>query len=173
MMVGLVAVAGFSALSARADTLKAVVFDLEFAGSPMEGPSGIAPERLHKASEAIKAQIATSGQLTLVDIAPAKAEIEKNLPLRNCNGCDLDIAKSLGADVEVTTALQKSSDVILAFSGSIRDVKTGKVVATGVVDVRGNGDDAWNHGIKFLVKDRLLDPPLPASPEALRAALDK
>ena len=157
---------------ALAAPLKAIVFDLEPVDSSFDG-TAIPPDRLKRASVEIRKALADSAQVTLVDPAPEAAAIEKSLPLRSCNGCDLDIAKRLGADLEITTALQRTSDVIIGFSGSVRDVRTGKVLRSGLVDVRGSSDDLWRHGVKFLVKERLLDPPLPPSEEALRGLVDK
>lgn len=168
------AILGFAASSVQAAALKAVAFDLEVvADSPMDRGSPAQTARAKKASDAMRQLLAKSGQVALVDPAPQAAEIEKNLPLRSCNGCDLDIAQKLGADIEITTALQRSSNVILGFSGSVRDVRTGKVLRSALVDVRGDTDEMWAHGVKFLVKDRLLDPPLPDGPDALRTAVDK
>ncbi len=162
-----------SPIMVHAAPLKAAVFDLELVDSTTDGTSDPQIERLKKASAELRKYLLDSGQVTIVDNTPQAAQIEKNLPLRNCHECDLDIAKALGADVEVTTALQKNSNLILSFSGSIKDVKTGKVLRTGVVAVRGNNDDMWTHGMKFLVKERLLDPALPESPEVLRTIADK
>ena len=162
----------FAPIAAQAAPLKAVVFDLELVDSG-SGPQTAEAARVKKASDDLRKLLVASGQMTVVDTTPQAAEIAKNLPLRNCHECDLDIAKALGADIEVTTAMQKISTVILGFSGSIRDVKTGRVLRTGTVDIRGDTDDMWAHGIKFLVKDRLLDPPLPQDPDALKAMVDK
>jgi len=167
---------GFALLSvlvARAEPLKAAVFDVEVVESQLEAPTGIPPERLKKASVLLRDLLAKSGAVIVLDTAPAAAEIEKNLPLRTCNDCDLGIAKKLGADIEVSTVIQQTSPVLLSFSASIRDVKTGKVLSTGVVDVRGNSDETWAHGVKFLVKERLLEKPLPESAAALRTLMDK
>ena len=160
-------------LAAQAEPLKAVVFDVEVFESQLEAPSGIPVDRLKKLSVLLRDLLAKAGAVTIVDTTPAAAEIEKNLPLRTCNDCDLGIAKKLGADVEVSTVIRQTSPVLVSFSASIRDVKTGKVLSTGVVDVRGNSDETWTHGIKFLVKERLLDKPLPDSAAALRTLMDK
>lgn len=159
--------------ASRAEPLKAVVFDVEPVESLMEGPSGIPAARLAAASAEVRDLLTKSGTVTVLDLTPASAEIAKNLPLHTCHDCDLDIAKKLGADIEITTAVQKTTAVIIGISGSVRDVQTGRVVRSGVVDVRGNDPAVWAHGIKFLVRDRLLDPPLPVDAGALRAAMDK
>jgi hypothetical protein len=162
-----------SVLAAQAEPLKAVIFDVEVVESQLEAPSGIPAERLKRVSVLLRDLLAKSGAVTVLDTAPVAADIEKNLPLRTCNDCDLGIAKKLGADIEVTTVLQQTSPVLLSFSASMRDVKTGKVLSSGVVDVRGNSDETWAHGIKFLVRERLLDKPLPESAAALRMLMDK
>ena len=41
----------------------------------------------------------------------------------------------------------------------------------GVVDIRGEDVNAWNHGMKFLVKERLFDPPLPNDAAGLKTAV--
>lgn len=175
MMMTLSCLAALTAVApslAQAAPLKAVVFDLELVDAGT-GPQTVEAARVKKASDDLRRLLLDSGQVTIVDPAPQAAEIAKNLPLRTCHDCDLDIAKALGADIEVTTAMQKISTVILGFSGSIRDVKTGKVLRSGSVNIRGDNDDMWAHGIKFLVKDRFLDPALPQDAAALTAVVEK
>ncbi len=152
---------------ARAAGLKAVVFDLE----PVEMPSTPKTRaRLKQESDLLRKLFADKG-FTIVDTAPQSAKIADNLPLSRCNGCDQDIAKALGADIEVATAVQQSSSAIYNLSGSVKDVASNRTLREGVVDIRGDSDDTWNHGIKFLTKERLLDPPLPADAAGLTAAL--
>jgi hypothetical protein len=149
--------------------LKAVVFDIEPAGDPLE-PAMKA--QLKAKSDQLRKLLADRG-FTIVDTAPQATAIKDNLPLSQCNGCDQKIAQALGADVEVATAVQASSSVIFNLSGSVKDVKTDRVLREGVVDIRGVGEDEWSHGLKFLVKERLLDPPLPTDAAALRKLVDE
>lgn len=168
-----VATAAFllASTAAFAAPLRAVVFDFEVV-DPTPGVNQISAERIKAASDQLRALLVKSGQITIVDVTPQKDAIAKNLPLNKCNGCDLDIAKALGADVEVTPAIQRTSNVITSISAWIKDVKTGRTIRAGLVDIRGNAEDEWTHGVKFLVKDRLLDPPLPDE-AALRETVDK
>jgi hypothetical protein len=152
----------------HADGLKAVVFDIEPAG---EALTPKVRARLTSESALVR-KLMTDKGFTVIDTAPQAAKINANLPLSQCNGCDQDIAKALGADIEVTTAVQPSSSVIFNISGNVKDVKTNRVLREGVVDIRGEGEDVWIHGIKFLVKEHLLDPPLPADADALRKLVD-
>ena len=170
--VGLLALCGpallIAACPAQADGLKAVVFDLE----PVDIPNTPKmAQRLSAESDLLRKVMTTQGY-TVIDTAPQAAKIKGNLPLSGCNGCDQDIAKALGADIEVTSAVQQSGSAIYTLSGNVKDVKTNRVLREGVVDIRGDADDVWNHGIKFLVKERLLDPPLPKDAAGLRQLVE-
>lgn len=154
--------------AARAEGLEAAVFDLEPVGLPNTPQM---QTRLKAYTDLLRKLLADRG-LTIVDLTPQAKKIADNLPLSDCNGCDQDIAKALGADVEVTTAVQESSAVIFSLSGTVKDVATNRVLRSGVVDIRGEGDDVWSHGVKFLVKERLTDPPLPADAAGLRKLVD-
>ena len=152
-------------VASRADGLKAVVFDLEPVDIPMTPKM---KDRMTLETDLLRKMLTERG-LVIVDTSPQAAAIAKNLPLSQCNGCDQDIAKALGADIEVTTAVQQSAAAIFNLSGSVKDVATNRVLRSGVVDIRGEGEDVWNHGLKFLVKERLMAAPLPTDPAALKA----
>lgn len=157
-----------AAAPASAAGLKAVVFDIEAAGDSLP-PA--AKTQLKTQSDMLRQLFAARG-LTVVDTAPQAGKIKDNLPLSQCNGCDQDIAQALGADLEVTTAVQPVSSVTFNLSGSIKDVKTNRVLREGVVDVRGTDPGVWAHGLKFLVRERLLTPPLPEDQAGLRKMVD-
>ena len=150
---------------AEAAALKAVVFAVEgvdLSATPQT------EQRLQAATDLLRAQIAAKG-LSVVDTAPQAAKIKDNMPLHECNGCDEDIAKALGADVEVATAVRQAASAVYALSGSVKDVRTGHVLRQGTVNVQGDGPDEWAHAVKFLTKERLLDPPLPEDAGLLAA----
>jgi hypothetical protein len=155
-------------MAAQAAGLKAVVFDLE----PVEMPNTPqVRDLLAKESALLRKMLADKGY-EIVDTTPQAKKIADNLPLSQCNGCDQDIAKALGADIEVTSAVQQSSSAIFNLSGNVKDVASNRVLREGVVDIRGQGEDVWNHGIKFLVRERLMEPPLPTDKAALTALVD-
>jgi hypothetical protein len=37
------------------------------------------------------------------------------------------------------------------------DVATGKTLKGGSVDIRGNTDQSWDRGLKYLLEERVLD----------------
>ena len=167
---GLAAVAVLIASAgASAAPLKVVAFDIE----PVELPKTPAMKQRLATEGVLLRKLLTDRGLTIVDPAPQAKKIAENLPLSQCNGCDQDIAQALGAEIEVATALQQLTSSTYNLSGSVKDVATNRVLRSGVVSITGDSADEWNHGIKFLVKERLFTPPLPSDQAQLRALIAK
>jgi hypothetical protein len=61
----------------------------------------------------------------------------------------------------VSGIVQKTSNLILSFAITVKDVRSGKVIRAGQVDIRGNNDESWLRGVRWVVKNRLLAEPLP------------
>ena len=49
--------------------------------------------------------------------------------------------------------MQKVSNLILNINLQLRDVATGKLVQAASTDIRGNTDESWEHGIRYLIKN--------------------
>ncbi|MBS7544921.1 DUF3280 domain-containing protein [Ancylobacter oerskovii] len=123
------------------------------------GPKPEEQRRLDLITRDVRQRLAAAGY-DVLDLAPQKAEIEDAAPFRNCNGCELPIARALGAKIEVIGLVQKVSNLILNINFQLRDVATGKVLRAGSADIRNNTDESWLRGVSYLVRNRLLDPPL-------------
>jgi hypothetical protein len=153
--------------AARGQDIPAAVFDFDLIDTSQEGASGAMRDdearRLALMGEALRRMLGERG-LAAVDLAPARARIDKARPVARCNGCDLDLARELGADLAVTGFVQKVSNLILNINVAIRDARTGAIVRAGSVDIRGNTDESWSRGISYLVRNRLFDTPLPGRP---------
>lgn len=159
----------FLALSsaAAAQEFKTAVFDIELVDMSQAAELGIRndqTQRLQLVSNELRTLLEESPQIQLVELTPKREEINRKAPLHKCNGCAEDLAKELGADLAVAGIVQKTSDLILSFAVTIRDVHSGKVVRGGQVDIRGNTDESWLRGIRWLVKNRLLSEPMPVPP---------
>jgi hypothetical protein len=150
--------------AAAAEPARTAVFDLELIDTSQEAERGVREDqtrRLALASEELRQLLSASPQLKLVDLAPQREAIEKQSPLSKCNGCEEDLGKLVGADIVVTSVIQKTSNLILSFAITMKDVHTGKPIRVGQVDIRGNTDESWLRGVRWLVKNRLLAEPLP------------
>jgi hypothetical protein len=146
---------------------KAAVFDLELLDLSQEaaqGPRADETQRLGLASEELRSLLKGAGAVELIDTAPQAAALQAKAPLFKCNGCDEDLAKALGADLAVAGFVQKTSNLILSFVVTVKDVRSGQVVRAGQADIRGNTDETWLRGVRWIVKNRLLAEPLPALP---------
>jgi hypothetical protein len=104
----------------------------------------------------LRARLAASDRYRLVDTAPAAGQIAHAGYWRSCQGCEVPIAAALGADLALVGWVQKVSNLILNLNLTIRDVRTRELVFAGGVDIRGNTDESWRHGIRYLLKHRLL-----------------
>lgn len=144
-----------SAVAARAAPLKAAVFPFVFEDTSPEPPQPAELARLHKIDAQLKQLLAQSGRYTIADTAPVAAKAGAN-NLATCQACAVSLAKQLGADVAVIAWVQKVSNLILNINAVIRSVATGKMVAAGSVDIRGNTDLSWSRGVSYLVANRLL-----------------
>ncbi|HSI42334.1 MAG TPA: DUF3280 domain-containing protein [Xanthobacteraceae bacterium] len=142
---------------------RVAVFDFELLDTSTEadirGPKPAEQQRLALIGAELRKRLSEAGY-TVVDLSPQQAAIAENAPFRNCNGCELPIAKALGAEVEVIGLVQKVSNLILNINFQVRDVATGAVLRAGSADIRNNTDESWLRGISYLVRNRLLDPPM-------------
>jgi hypothetical protein len=149
---------------ALAAPAKTAVLDIELMDMSQEGERGVRADETRRAalaSEELRNLLKASDQIALVDIAPQAEAIKAKSPFYKCNGCDEDIGKALGADLVVAAYVQKTSNLILSFVVTIKEVATGKVIRAAQVDIRGNDDGTWLRGVRWMVKNRLLAEPLP------------
>ena len=110
--------------------------------------------RLALISDALRSEFAQRGMYRTVDnnvAAKLIAEQKALQDLRNCNGCELDIGRALGADVVILAWVQKVSNLILNINIEVKDVASGKTLYTKSVDLRGNTDKSWLRGIRYMV----------------------
>ena len=107
--------------------------------------------------------LVASGQVSLVDLAPYKARIEELSPLFKCNACETEIARAAGAKLEVVGVVRKISNLILTITLVVREVgdDEARVVRGGEVQIRGNTDESWLRGVRYLMKNRIFAPGLP------------
>ena len=158
-LLSLLAVAGCGRALA-ATPLRAALFPVEFDDTSMQAPQPAELARVKATGDELRKLLAASGRYAFVDVAPVAKEAAAR-DLYACHGCETGLAKQVGAQVSVVAWVQKVSNLILNINAVIRDVNTGKPVAAGSVDIRGNTDESWSRGVSYLVRNRLL--PSPAS----------
>jgi hypothetical protein len=157
----IVALAIVIATTARADPPKVAVFDFELVDTSLQGevsgPRADEHDRLTRAGDQLRKELADSGKFSLVDIAPVNAAAHGS-NLQACGGCDVRLAQQLGADLVMTGVVQKVSNLILNMNIYLRDVHSGQIVTAVSADLRGNTDESWTRAMGYLVRNRLLAP---------------
>lgn len=84
---------------------------------------------------------------------PPAAEVASIKDPVNSNGRDTRIARELGARYAISGEVQKVSNLILSLNLYVRDAETGKNVRAGAVDIRGNNDESFRRGYRYLMKN--------------------
>jgi Protein of unknown function (DUF2380) len=103
----------------------------------------------------IGAKIAAAGVFEVVDqerVAKAVTVANPGTYLRRCNGCERDIARSVGADRVMIGWLFKMSTLVMSLHVVIKDVATGTVVYARTFDFRGDNDKAWQRAADYMVE---------------------
>ncbi|MFL5281177.1 MAG: DUF3280 domain-containing protein [Rhodopila sp.] len=141
---------------ARANPPSAAVFAFQLDDTSLQG--SITGEtdgdraRLARLDAQLRDALARSGRYAPV-AAPAMPD---GSPAWMCDGCELDAARRMAADVSVIGWVQKVSNLILNINLVMRDVATGQRIAAGSVDIRGDTDESWTRGLSYLLRNRIL-----------------
>jgi uncharacterized protein DUF2380 len=149
--------------SAEPSSIKIAVFDFEL--DDFSGGAGIAGDhaadlaQLDRTTSEARRLIAQSGRYGLVDVANAESDAVKGRALRQCNGCEADIALKLGADQSFVGVVTRISRTEYVVRFQIRDVHTGALVLARQSDLRIGADYSWNRGAGSLIKSSMLDNP--------------
>lgn len=147
-------------LAGAAEPVGVAVFDFELIDTSLEGEMrGRDPaetERLRRVTSALREAFAAQDGYRVVDMTPAQAELEALPALESCNGCAVPVAAKLDADLAVTAFVRKISTLILYLGVTVYDVDTGAVRSRDVVSIRGNTDESWLHGLRFILRERLF-----------------
>jgi hypothetical protein len=150
-----------AAPAGAADPARLAVFDFELVdtspNSEIRGAEPAEAARLDMIEAELRERLAASGRFELVDTRAAQLEASRQL--WNCKGCEIAIADRLGADLALVGWVQKVSNLILNINVAIREVPSRELVFAGSVDIRGNTDESWQRGIRYLLKNRLLKEP--------------
>lgn len=159
---GLLAAAALAAGPARAEDAKTVALlsaDLQNDHEAYEPTHDAERARMEKIVEIFKAKLQESGKYDFVDVKPeVQSRIDKDQKMGECGGCEARYGAELGADEVAWIYVQKVSNLILNINVYMKDVKQDKMVFVKSVDIRGNTDETWNHSMKYLIKNYLVQP---------------
>src|SRR5262245_59287735 len=153
--------AAFPAEAAWAAPIKLAVFDFELEDlTDRPSPAGETPsdtEQLRRVTDEVRQLLAQSGRYSLIDVGSADAVAVKAHTLRECNGCDADIALQLRAEQSFVGVVRRISRTEYTVRFQIRDARTSAVVSSEDSGLRMGADYSWSRGAARLIKDRLLE----------------
>ena len=133
---------------------KAVFYGLHYIDTSIDGAiNGVSEDetkRLKMTEELIAADLASRGFTVMQPPADKMAEIRN--PVKS-NGRDTKIAAEMGADYAISGQVQKVSNLILSIGLYVRDAHTAKTLRAGTVDIRGNNDESFRRGTRYLLKN--------------------
>jgi hypothetical protein len=142
-----------------ADPRPLAVFDIELINTSLEPERPDEAARLVMLTSMLRERLGALGRFRVVDIAPLRERIARAPELRNCNGCDLDFGRDLGAEVVAVASVQKVSNLILNINLALKEVPSGAILSGGSIDIRGNTDESWQRGLDRLLRNQGLAPP--------------
>ena len=137
--------------------LKIAFFGFELINTSIDPTHDAELRRIGLIGDELTKLLAGSGRYEVVSLTDAlKQKIISSSNITGCNGCQLDYAREAGADIAVWGTVQKVSNLILNENLYMDDAKTGASYFGRSVDIRGNTDESWMRGIRYLVKNYLL-----------------
>ncbi|MDX2289400.1 MAG: DUF3280 domain-containing protein [Hyphomicrobiaceae bacterium] len=143
---------------------KTAILPFDMAIEQQMGQVGLLPEptkleraRLKLVTDELGKLLGQTGRYAVVDLSGYAAEIDKASPFDRCNGCEVEIAKKVGADLAVTGLVQKASELLLNVSIYVRDVASGNLTKSMAVSIRQNSDEGWLRAVRSLVKNRFAE----------------
>jgi hypothetical protein len=121
-------------------------------------PAPTTPEemaRLQRLDAELRDALAASGRYTVVNTGPVQERLASGPAIRGCNGCELAYGRELDASLIAFGWVQKVSNLILNINLVIEDA-TGRKLHADSVDIRGNTDESWDRGLRWLLRERVL-----------------
>lgn len=131
-------------------------FEFELVNTSLEPTRPDETERLRMLDALLAAELRRRDAYAPLETSPVRDEVAKHSSLRECQGCELDLAKRLGAEYAALGWVQKVSNLILNINLQIREVGTGRLIRAGSVDIRGNNDESWRRGLVYLLDRRIF-----------------
>lgn len=155
-MAALVAM-GLSLPAHGADPPRVAFFGFSIINTSLEATKPEEEARLRMLENLLRERLAASGRFTIAEVSSdLQQEIARGADIRDCNGCERDYAKRAGADWAAWGTVQKVSNLILNINLYMEDARTGKLEFVKSVDIRGNTDESWRHGLEYMLRNYLF-----------------
>lgn len=141
-------------------TLVVFAFELEdvsAAGALAKADAAKDADRLQAVTREARDLLAASGRYQLVD-AGAAGNQPTEPAIWRCDGCDVRIARTLGADRSLAGVVRRVAQTEYYVAFRLADAATGRVIDQQAAFFIGS-DDAWKSGVRSLLRRSLLAVP--------------
>ena len=152
ILAGIFCVVGCTGATAAPAT---AIFPFEIYDTSGEPPRPDLTERLAMATRVLSEALEKTGRYSPIDLGPFSADVAATSPRYLCGDCFLPIARRAGAAYAVVPVVHKVSSLISSMDIWILDTSNGAGVAHLGGQIRGDTSEAYEHGVRFLVRDRL------------------
>ena len=116
--------------------------------------------RIKLLDDLLRERLDNSGRFKTVPIPPEmQRRIADGPEISGCNGCERGYATTIGADWAAWGTVQKVSNLILNINLYIEGAADGKLKFVKSVDIRGNTDESWWHGLDYMLRHYLFGEP--------------
>jgi Protein of unknown function (DUF2380) len=140
------------------EKLKVAFFGFELINTSPQPTNDIEKQRLIMIGDTLTQMLTDSGRYQLLPLTDAlKQKIAASTRITGCNGCQIEWAREAGADLAVWGTVQKVSNLILNENVYIDDTKNRSRFFSQSVDIRGNTDESWARGMRYLLRNYLLE----------------
>ncbi|MDB5406105.1 MAG: hypothetical protein JWL84_1017 [Rhodospirillales bacterium] len=148
------------AVADTASVPRIAFFGFHLINTSLEPTTPAEEARIRMLDDLFREKVGASGRFVLVPIPPdVRAKLAEGPDVGSCNGCERDVARKLGADHAAWGTVQKVSNLILNINVYMEDVQSGTVDFVKSVDIRGNTDESWRHGLDYLLRHYLFGEP--------------
>ena len=135
-------------------------FGFQLINTSLEPASPNEAHRIEMLDKLLRERLDNSGRFKIVAIpAGLQRRITAGPEISGCNGCERAYARSIGANWAAWGTVQKVSDLILNINLYLEDAETGELKVVKSVDIRGNTDESWQHGLDYMLRRYLLNEP--------------
>jgi Protein of unknown function (DUF2380) len=149
----LFAIAGWAGAAIAAPAT--AIFPFEIYDTSGEPPQPDLAERQTMATRVLSEVLEKTGRYAPIDLAPFSADVAATAPRYRCGDCFLPVARRAGAAYAVVSVVHKVSSLISSMDIWIIDVSSKSATAHLGGQIRGDTPEAWEHGVRFLVRNRL------------------
>jgi Protein of unknown function (DUF2380) len=144
---------------ATSSPIDIAIFDFELddatPASALLDKSTSSATSLDRATLAARREFAQSGRYRVIEGSLAAAKAAQERTLRNCEGCEAEIASQLGAQQSLVGVIRRATQTDYYVQIQIRDACSGKILDAQDANFAGS-EEGWASGVRMLIRHQVL-----------------